>query len=765
MEEDEEIDILGTEISNLSSGEILRWEYTVHPQWHTEFWPENLPRQTSQDEIEMVQDEVVIEEPEPISDSFAWCEENSNDIILEEDIPYQSEVVTATAIEDETFEKKMPSFTSTKPTNPRSLLKVKYVPSGDERPVSKFKKTLVVNKSLLKSNYRHLSQKETEAETLFCTPQSSSSFAGNPRTKAPPKFIKTTKVKRDEVFQNKKMKKLSKELRNRLRPHKADRSSNKKPVSSTSGKNKSGKREKKFVNLNGKNITINHDAESGSSLDPRMNSTFLMPKNAPVQVIQNDSETDLEIDIESDAEVPLLSDFKTESEASGILVAQPTSYDSITAELSKDEKVIAKTRGYPSEIAEFVESLAIPTIEMRLSLSEVTEVEKYFHSEFFEGRPTKTPERYLKIRAFIINSWYECKPQYISKTAVRNGLKHCGDVNCISRIHCLLEQIGAINFGHNGQQFNYIRPLIKLAELFAQPRQSMRKSLDSLVHEKRQRMKSINLDNTDIDANFTVSHDDGRLIFHNNEPNSSDNEQPRRTRVTVKPELHLIECSRFGKDRFAPFKVSMTLSTLLCMQLHSLSSKYEVMGFLGGHRSKSVGRTKLSLTRYKPCQTSEQSGTMCEMCPVSQVQQSDNLIAEGYDLLGWFHSHPTFPPNPSVTDLGTQADMQLQFSLDDDRPFIGFILSCIDFKYKCIFILPEHLHVINATTVPYELDVDIIKDCSNLKHEIREVLDVIDRESERCAVIMEKFVKSASTLLQRFGYGNEILSFVNNMLF
>lgn len=67
---------------------------------------------------------------------------------------------------------------------------------------------------------------------------------------------------------------------------------------------------------------------------------------------------------------------------------------------------------------------------------------------------------------------------------------------------------------------------------------------------------------------------------------------------------------------------------------------------------------------------------------MSQVQQSDSLISEGYNLLGWFHSHPAFPPNPSSTDVGTQADMQLQFSLENDRPFIGFILSCIDFKYK-----------------------------------------------------------------------------------
>lgn len=57
---------------------------------------------------------------------------------------------------------------------------------------------------------------------------------------------------------------------------------------------------------------------------------------------------------------------------------------------------------------------------------------------------------------------------------------------------------------------------------------------------------------------------------------------------------------------------------------------------------------------------------------------------------------------------------------------------------RCIFILPEDLHTINATTVPYELDVDIIKDCSNFKNEIREVLDVINRDSDEYPVMMDK---------------------------
>lgn len=38
------------------------------------------------------------------------------------------------------------------------------------------------------------------------------------------------------------------------------------------------------------------------------------------------------------------------------------------------------------------------------------------------------------------------RPNYLNKTVVRVGLRNCGDVNCIGRIHAYLEQIGAINF-------------------------------------------------------------------------------------------------------------------------------------------------------------------------------------------------------------------------------------------------------------------------------------------------------------------------------
>lgn len=250
-----------------------------------------------------------------------------------------------------------------------------------------------------------------------------------------------------------------------------------------------------------------------------------------------------------------------------------------------------------------------PFEELVLSPDNVSELEKYFHSEFFEGRPTKTPERYTKIRDYILNAWAETKPGYVSKTTVRNGLKHCGDVNCISRIHCMLEQIGAINFGYSKEHFEYIRPLVKLKEHFMQSVQNKKSHTSgggvsvggnyditsSHVLGRRQRNKSITVHSMEkeIDANYTVSHVNGvpTLVYA---AVPKDRESLRReASKPIKLELELIECLRFPKDKMPPFKVSMTLSTLLCLYLHALSSKFEVMGFLGGFCTKSVGRNKL----------------------------------------------------------------------------------------------------------------------------------------------------------------------------
>lgn len=47
------------------------------------------------------------------------------------------------------------------------------------------------------------------------------------------------------------------------------------------------------------------------------------------------------------------------------------------------------------------------------------------------------------------------------------------------------------------------------------------------------------------------------------------------------------------------------------------------------------------------------------MDPVSQTQASEELAWRGLAVVGWYHSHPTFAPIPSVRDIETQAKFQV----------------------------------------------------------------------------------------------------------
>lgn len=53
------------------------------------------------------------------------------------------------------------------------------------------------------------------------------------------------------------------------------------------------------------------------------------------------------------------------------------------------------------EVVEF----PIPTEEKHFDPEEISDEERRVHLEFFDGRPSKTPDRYLKIRNYILDSW------------------------------------------------------------------------------------------------------------------------------------------------------------------------------------------------------------------------------------------------------------------------------------------------------------------------------------------------------------------------
>ena len=64
---------------------------------------------------------------------------------------------------------------------------------------------------------------------------------------------------------------------------------------------------------------------------------------------------------------------------------------------------------------------------------------------------------------------------------------------------------------------------------------------------------------------------------------------------------------------------------------------------------------------------------------MAQAIALDKLEQQHLQVVGWYHSHPTFSPDPSNRDIETQTDYQRMFSdmspVPGGRPYVAFILS------------------------------------------------------------------------------------------
>ncbi|CDQ73504.1 unnamed protein product [Oncorhynchus mykiss] len=234
------------------------------------------------------------------------------------------------------------------------------------------------------------------------------------------------------------------------------------------------------------------------------------------------------------------------------------------------------------------EELTAPEQEAELDLATITEEEKRAIPEFFEGRPSKTPERYLKIRNYMLDQWLKSKPKYLNKTSVRPGLKNCGDVNCIGRIHTYLELIGGINF--NCDQAVYNRPRVV-------DRSKPRESRDTLEYQLAQRLQSMRTRKRrvrDVWGNWRDAKDlEGQTYEHLSAEELALRREMRphkpckvsRHRGLLDP-FQLIPCRVFGKERQEPFQVIVCAEALLIMDMHAHVSMGEVIGLLGGSYSE-----------------------------------------------------------------------------------------------------------------------------------------------------------------------------------
>ncbi|XP_046557705.1 LOW QUALITY PROTEIN: deubiquitinase MYSM1-like [Haliotis rubra] len=331
-----------------------------------------------------------------------------------------------------------------------------------------------------------------------------------------------------------------------------------------------------------------------------------------------------------------------------------------------EEKVIVN--GITTSAGEVIE-FPIPEEERILEPDDITDEERKIHSEFFDGRQSKTPERYLKIRNHIIDCWKKCKPNFLNKTSVRTGLKNCGDVNCIGRIHCFLECTGTINFGC--EQACYNNPG-KTQPSGTKLKHTGRDGWMAIASDKLDSMRPRKRRIRDSSGHWVDEKElEGKTIEHKTGPGEERKVKVAKMMKVSYDPFKLIPCQPFTADRPAPFKVSMTNTAVAVMDVHAHISKTEVIGMLGGQYHGDLG--VLDIRMAVPC-NSLSTGIQCEMDPVSQTQASEQISAAGLIVVGWYHSHPTFAPNPSVRDIETQLKFQDWFAKGGSH-FVGVIVS------------------------------------------------------------------------------------------
>ncbi|XP_019479224.1 PREDICTED: histone H2A deubiquitinase MYSM1 isoform X2 [Hipposideros armiger] len=385
----------------------------------------------------------------------------------------------------------------------------------------------------------------------------------------------------------------------------------------------------------------------------------------------------------------------------------------VQKDLSDNEMVFHSSCQMEEESHE-EEELKPPEQEVEIDRNIIQEEEKQAIPEFFEGRQAKTPERYLKIRNYILDQWEICKPKYLNKTSVRPGLKNCGDVNCIGRIHTYLELIGAINFGCEQAVYNRPQPVDKVrirdrkdtveAYQLAQRLQSMR------TRRRRVRDPWGNwCDAKDLEGQ-TFEHLSAEELARRREeekckPLKSSKVQ-RPTKSSFDP-FQLIPCNFFSEENQEPFQVKVASEALLIMDLHAHVSMAEVIGLLGGRYSE-VDKI-VEVCAAEPC-NSLSTGLQCEMDPVSQTQASETLAVRGYSVIGWYHSHPAFDPNPSLRDIDTQAKYQSYFSRGGAK-FIGMIISPynrnnpLPYSQITCLVISDEISPDGSYRLPYKFEV------------------------------------------------------------
>ena len=111
-----------------------------------------------------------------------------------------------------------------------------------------------------------------------------------------------------------------------------------------------------------------------------------------------------------------------------------------------------------------------------------------------------------------------------------------------------------------------------------------------------------------------------------------------------------------------PFAVKVCPDAAFIADLHAHLSESEIIGLLGGRYVSS--ERCIYVQAAFPCKSTSRGDaglTDVEMDPVSQIAAGNAIVNQGMEVVGWYHSHPRFQPDPSITDIENQSNYQQLF--------------------------------------------------------------------------------------------------------
>jgi len=126
-----------------------------------------------------------------------------------------------------------------------------------------------------------------------------------------------------------------------------------------------------------------------------------------------------------------------------------------------------------------------------------------------------------------------------------------------------------------------------------------------------------------------------------------------------------------------PFSISVHNGAEITMDFHAHLSLHEVIGVLAGTfdpETKTITVEKAIPVKELP---TENDSINVEMDPEAEFAARTECQKAGLKLVGWYHSHPTFPTKPSKIDVYNQVLQQHanRVEADGTEPYIAAIVG------------------------------------------------------------------------------------------